>query len=256
LLLMGIEQAAAAILRAIHDNTRPGADTPAQRLVDGCAYETISAGTSLTWSVTHSAPLTIAATEGAGQALELIGFVLGEGPQISCADTNRIVLRPHLDASNTEWPGFTPEALRIGVNAAFAFPLRLGAISLGALTIYRNDPGILSEEHLTTALAYVAAATALLLDASATETIHGDSIDVLPPILEDPFTLQANVHQATGMLSAQLHTDLGTALSLLRAHAYSNTEPITIVAKAVIARELFITWETGDLPSPDERESP
>ncbi|RFA17579.1 ANTAR domain-containing protein [Subtercola boreus] len=252
---MNVEQAAAAILHTIHADTRPDADPPAQRLVNECAHATSAAGTSLTWSVTHSAPLTIAATEGTGHALELIGFILGEGPQISCAETNRIVLRPHLGDSNTEWPGFTPEALHVGVKAAFAFPLRLGAISLGALTLYRNHPGTLSEDHLTTVLAYAAAATALLLDKSATETLHGDTIDVLPPILEDPFTLQADVHQATGMLSAQLKTDLGTALSLLRAHAYSNTKPLTSVARAVIARKLFITWDTSNFQSPDGTEN-
>lgn len=82
-----------------------------------------------------------------------------------------------------------------------------------------------------------------------------DPIDALPPILEDPFTLQADVHQATGMLSAQLDTDLGTALSLLRAYAYSNTESITTIARAVIARELFITWETANHQGPDQRDS-
>jgi AmiR/NasT family two-component response regulator len=46
------------------------------------------------------------------------------------------------------------------------------------------------------------------------------------------------VHQATGMISAQLDCGIDEALVRLRAHAYAAELPIDEVAKAVISRHL------------------
>jgi hypothetical protein len=39
------------------------------------------------------------------------------------------------------WPTFLEGAGAAGVRAVFAFPLRIGAITLGALDLYRDRPG-------------------------------------------------------------------------------------------------------------------
>ncbi|GGF42184.1 ANTAR domain-containing protein [Subtercola lobariae] len=231
---MSIEQHTARILRDIHAPS-PEGDSSAQRLVNACAIETPATGTSLTWSSPGAVPLTVAATAGVAAAMEQLSFTLGEGPQVSCAATDRIIFRPYLADGAGEWAGLTPEALRLGVRAVFAFPLRLGAISLGVLTIYQDAAGALTEPQLGVALAYVAAATALLLQAP------GNDDGSLPPVLEDPFALQAEVHQATGMIAAQQGIDLGSALSLLRAHAYTHSEPVSKIARDVVTLTLRIS---------------
>ncbi|MEF2977208.1 ANTAR domain-containing protein [Subtercola sp. YIM 133946] len=232
---MSIEQHTARILKRLSDGAVLRGPMPAHRLVDACCEEVSAVGVSLRWSSATAAPLTIAATPGVGEAMEQVSFVLGEGPQVTCAVTNRVTLRPYLGDTTAEWAGLTPEAMSMGVRAVFAFPLRLGAISVGVLTVWRDTAGPLPEEQLGAALAYAAAGTALLLQPPV------DGGDGLPAVLEDPFSLQAEVHQATGMLAAQLNVDLAAALSLLRAHAYSRSEPIAEVARAVIARTLRIT---------------
>jgi hypothetical protein len=233
---LSVEQQAARILAAIHASQPSDVRGPAERLVEACRAEVEAAGVSLTWCAENAAPLTIAATPGVGSDLEKLSFIAGESPQADCARTGRIVSRPHLDDGSTRWPVFAPEATFSGIRALFAFPLKLGAISLGVLTIYRDRAGVLSDDHIGRALAYVAAATALLLDQPS-----NPDPSALPAVLEDPFALQAEVHQATGMIAASLDVDLGTALTVLRAHAYSNSRPIAAVARDVVTRKLVIS---------------
>lgn len=48
----------------------------------------------------------------------------------------------------------------------------------------------------------------------------------------------AVVHQAAGMVSAQLDITLADALVKLRAHAFSRERPLTDVATDIVARSL------------------
>jgi ANTAR domain len=50
--------------------------------------------------------------------------------------------------------------------------------------------------------------------------------------------LQAVVHQASGMVSAQLEVSVGQALIRLRAHAYGNNLPLAEVAEDVVSRRV------------------
>src|SRR5688500_8045400 len=81
-------------------------------------------------------------TNEVGAQLEDLRFTLGEGP---CADAFRLgvpVLVGELDSgqNHRRWPLFVPAALDIGARAVFAFPLRSGAIRMGALVLHRMHP--------------------------------------------------------------------------------------------------------------------
>jgi hypothetical protein len=49
---------------------------------------------------------------------------------------------------------------------------------------------------------------------------------------------RAAVHQATGMLAAQLHISIEDAFALLRSHAFATGLELTDVAAAVVERRL------------------
>ncbi|MEU3792474.1 ANTAR domain-containing protein [Streptomyces fructofermentans] len=53
----------------------------------------------------------------------------------------------------------------------------------------------------------------------------------------------AVLHQATGMVSAQLSVSLAEALLRLRAHAYSNSLNLTDTARDIVARRLRLAPE-------------
>jgi hypothetical protein len=174
---------------------------------------------------------TVAATCPA-EAGERLQADLGEGP---CYDADRDG-RPVLAADLTDapaWPTFAPAALQAGIRATFAFPLRRGSVRLGALTLYRGSTGALTDGHLEDALIFARLVTDLLISLQAEMPAQH-----LPELLADPAAGAWQVHQATGMLAAQLDVTVRDALARLRAHAYAQGLPLGQVARAVVDRTL------------------
>ena len=160
-------------------------------------------------------------------------FSLGEGPCIAADQSARPVLEPDLALAVGQWPAFVPAALGNGVQAAFAFPLLIGAVHVGVLTLYRDTPGDLDSADLRDAIALTHIATHLLLELEADL-----AVGMLPGRLAEIVDHRAHVHQATGMIAAQLNVDVATALIRLRAFAWSGDRSIDDVAAEVVARVL------------------
>jgi hypothetical protein len=77
------------------------------------------------------------------------------------------VLASDLDETEAAglWPVFSPAARQAGAAAIFAFPLRIGAIRVGVMSLYREQAGPLSTAQLGDALIFADAATLLLISA-------------------------------------------------------------------------------------------
>ena len=172
-------------------------------------------------------------------ALEDAQFTLGEGPSVDALTAGAPILVADLAGARERWPAFIPAAQGLGVGALFAFPLQIGAISVGALLAHREAVGALSAQQLADALALVDAVTVLLLRRATPEAEAAGSAYGAPgPGWAAPSTYQAQVHQATGMISVQLNVDLAEALALLRARAYVQGRRVSEVAADVVARRL------------------
>jgi hypothetical protein len=175
----------------------------------------------------------LAATDGRARQLEELQFALGEGPCEEASGGGRPVLEPDLAADGSpRWPRFGAAALDAGVAAIFAFPLRVGAIRVGVLDLYRDTPGPLSAPDLADALAFADAATVVVLDLQDHNGPGGSAA------LTRPIDSQAVVHQATGMITIQLGVNLAEALLRLRAHAYATGQTVSAVAADVVNRRL------------------
>lgn len=166
-------------------------------------------------------------TDPVAEALEHLQFTLGEGPCVDASASGSPVLVPDLDEAKAElagrWPMFVREAGRRDVRAVFAFPLRLGAIALGAADLYRRAPGPLTRDQLAGVLRVLDSVTLALLDP---DDLHDGSLDVEP--------LGMSVHRAAGMVMAQLGTSIDEALVRLRAVAFAEAIPIDELADEVI----------------------
>jgi hypothetical protein len=66
----------------------------------------------------------------------------------------------------------------------------------------------------------------------------GAPMGLLGTDLDDPRSMRAEVHQASGMISEQLDIRAVEALVLLRAAAYASERPIDEVAHEVVLRDL------------------
>ena len=168
--------------------------------------------------------------------IEELQYTLGEGPCIDAHQENRPVLEPDLAKPATpRWLAFTPPAVAAGARGVFGFPLQVGGVRLGALNLYRDRPGRLSDNQYADSLvlAGVAAQAVLTMQAHAPP-------GALSTELEEGANFRFVVHQASGMLSVQLAVSVGEALARLRAYAFANDVLLTDVAEAIVARKLRI----------------
>jgi hypothetical protein len=176
----------------------------------------------------------LAATDARARQLEELQFTLDEGPCVEASRGDHPVLHPELTATGSvRWPRYGVAALDAGVHAIFAFPLRVGAIRIGVLDLYRDIPGHLTTDELADALAFSDAATVLLLYLQ-----DHPGPDGARSALTGPIDSRAEVHQATGMISIQLGVSLAEALLRLRAYAYETGQTVTDIAAEVVSRRL------------------
>ena len=181
-------------------------------------------GTQDSWSV----------SAGAMSTLEELEHTLGEGPCVDAFALGVPVLEPDLaHPADVRWVGFTAAALAAGASAAFGFPLAIGDVRIGSLNLYADRPGGLTEAQHADAFVLADVSTHVVLAAQANAPS-----DALAGELEDIGAHQLRVHQATGMVSAQLGVRVADALALLRASAYSSGRPISVVATEVVERRL------------------
>lgn len=176
---------------------------------------------------------TLGASDDVAGRLGELEFTLGEGPVLDAYQEGRAVLEPDLDGATGRWPGFGDAAARMGIGAVFAFPLRIGVIRLGALGMYRTEPGPLGARALGDALVLADLATQVILVGSSTGELDGR--------LVDERALRAEVHQATGMLAAQGGIGMEEAFVRLRAHAFATGRRVGEVAGDVVARRLRLS---------------
>jgi GAF domain-containing protein len=232
------------ILARLAGQTPAGTET--RRLVEVCAEVTAMSGAGI-MLMSGDVPLGSVSTTGkVSDVIEQLQFALGEGPCVDAYRQDRPVLEPDLDNPSTpRWPAFTGPAVEAGARAVFGFPLHVGGVRLGALNLYRDRPGVLSDEQHADALvmADITGRVLLLLQAGA------------PPgqvaaEFEAGADFQYVVHQASGMIAAQLDVPVGDALARLRAHAYGNGRTLAEVAQDVVARRLRFDDRSGENDRP------
>jgi hypothetical protein len=159
---------------------------------------------------------------------------LGEGPCLQAHASGIPVFVPDLTAENANrWPAFAAAALAVGVQAEFSLPLTGGPGGIGTLDLCRDRPGMLSDEHLA--------------DALVTADIARDAVLYQPyapggpgvaELLAAVGTDRIVIHQATGMIAAQLDDTIANALARLRAAAFASGRPMYDIAQDVVERRV------------------
>jgi hypothetical protein len=162
------------------------------------------------------------ATDYVSAHIEELQVSLGEGPCIEAWSSRLPVIEPDLLRTSPErWPAFGPAARAAGAAAVFALPLQVGQARVGALDVYRDTPGGLSDADIVDAVRLGEAVTQVLLRLEPT-----------------PSDVSAEVYQAAGMITVQLEVDITEALARLRAHAYAEESTLREVAREVVAHRL------------------
>jgi hypothetical protein len=177
---------------------------------------------------------TAGVSEAGIEAVQELQLTLGEGPCVDAWRDMEPVLEADLaDPVQVRWPAFAHAGVQAGVRAVFAFPLQLGAVSLGVLALYRDRPATLGDEELALGLVLAEVATQTILGLQA-----GAPAEELHVLLADEPAHWAEIHQATGIVSAQLEVSLDEAFVRMRAFAFANDRPLREVAEDIVARRL------------------
>ena len=205
-----------------------------KRLCEACAevVEMSGAGIML---MAGDVPQGSLCTTGAVSALiEESQFALGEGPCVDAYRSDRPVLEPDLaNPATPRWLAFTGPVLDAGVRAIFGFPLNLGGVRLGALNLYRDTAGALTDEQHADALGMAEIATRAVLVMQSNAPLGQVATE-----LSSGADFEYVVHQASGMVAAQLDVSVGQALIRLRGYAFGNARSLREVAEDIVARRL------------------
>ncbi|TDW28452.1 GAF and ANTAR domain-containing protein [Cryobacterium psychrophilum] len=179
---------------------------------------------------------TVCASDPRAARFDEMQFDLGEGPGWTSLNTRAPVAVHDLQSpANSLWPALLKAVDADGVRGVSAFPLMLGSLLIGAVGLYTWRPGTLTEPEKIDAgmLASIVARQVLRrsLAAQPSKTGAGDNGSHSRRV----------VHQATGMVLAQLNLSAADALLIIHGHAFSNGRTVREVAADVVARRLDLS---------------
>jgi hypothetical protein len=202
-------------------------------------------GAALTIGVAAATWEPLSATDETAARIEAQQVITGEGPAIDAVERGGPVLVDDMARQFDRWPGLTSALGRDAYGAMFAFPLQIGAIAVGVLDLYRTEPVPIEPDELTAMLAVTDIVTMVLLSRGPPT-----DIDTTSPAGSwwTPSPAASEIHQATGMVVAQLSVPPRVAYLRLRAHAFSHDIPLTEVAREVIERRLRFDPDEDPLP--------
>ncbi len=168
-------------------------------------------------------------------------FTMGEGPCLESVALRAPVLVVDLaDPNHIRWPAYGAAMLAYQIRAVYAMPVLVAGEYVGALDLFRAQPGPLGTEHMAGAVAAAELAAIPVLDLMNADLQAAVSDPSSTAWTELNTLSRAEVSQATGMLMAQLDIDAATALVRLRAHAYAADRSAIDVARDILDRRLVL----------------
>jgi ANTAR domain-containing protein/GAF domain-containing protein len=234
---------------AIHDELLAAVDgkrgiDAADRLCEACVmlFDVDAAAISLVFDGANSG--TLGSSGEPARMYDELQFILGEGPCLDSVNSRAPVLVLDLaDPGEARWPVYGPAMLDLEVRGVYAMPVLVAGEYIGALDLFRAQPGPLDDEHFAGAIAAAEVASLPLLDLLDTD-MQAAFDDPDSSAWAELHTLsRAEVSQATGMLVAQLGIEPAEALVRLRAHAYATGRSATDVARDILDRRLRLGEE-------------
>jgi transcriptional regulator with GAF, ATPase, and Fis domain len=184
-----------------------------------------------------------ASTEEAG-LLELFQLQNDQGPCLECFRTGRPVTAADLSAAAQRWPRFAQAAVQAGFVTVEALPMRLRDQVIGALNLFRAEPGSFDEADLRIGQA--------LADVATIGLLHERNVrrrETVAEQLQAALNSRVVIEQAKGKLAERLGINMDRAFTMLRNHARTTNQHLTDVARD------FVTSGSAEFP-PSVRRQP
>lgn len=175
----------------------------------------------------------MASSSEAMRLLELFELQTAEGPCLDAFTTGHPVENHDLAAEGERWPRFATEARAAGFASVSALPMKLRGSVVGALNLFRTEPGALGVDDIAIAMAFADVATiAILQHRVATEA------QTLNEQLTYALNARVIIEQAKGVLAERLDLAMPAAFARLRTHARRNNLRLSELAASVVAGEV------------------
>ncbi len=170
------------------------------------------------------------------QVLELFEMQRLEGPCFDAYQSGAQVVDPELGSKSGQWPDFAQKAVAAGFRAVYAFPLRLRDDRIGALNLFREEPGSFDDDDVAAAQALADVATIGILQERAVSEAQTRARH-----LQEALSSRVVIEQAKGIVAERRGIDLEQAFERLRAHARGHNLRLRAVCQDVV---------DGTLPAP------
>ncbi|QBI21722.1 ANTAR domain-containing protein [Egibacter rhizosphaerae] len=171
----------------------------------------------------------MASTDERMRLLEVLEVQGDEGPCVDAYRSGERVVVGDLRGSR-QWPGFTPMASERGIAAVCAFPLRWRDHSIGALNLFRDEPGALEPRQLQAAQALAQMAAIGILQERAVREARE-----LTAQLQTALHSRIVIEQAKGILAERGGFDMGAAYEALRWYCRTRNLRLRQTAGAITA---------------------
>jgi GAF domain-containing protein len=157
------------------------------------------------------------------------------GPSLASIRSGEPVAVPDIAATLGDWPQFALAADNHGFRAAHAVPLRVRGTTLGALSLYFDQPRPVSasDSAVLIALAHV---TAIGIVQHRTISTNRNLSEQMRSALGSRVVIE----QAKGFLAHEHKISVDDAFLLLRDHARRNGTGLREIAEQVVARHLSL----------------
>lgn len=177
---------------------------------------------------------TVSASDELAVLLDELQFDLGEGPCWEALRHRQPVLAPDVHSRADAWPAFASAIRDQPLSSMFAFPLTVGPLRFGAVDLYSREPVVLdrTQAQQADAMAEVVGRQVLrqALDSVGHDYDHAGNA-----------YSRRILHQATGMVLAQLDISADDARLVIHGHAYAASRTTMDVAQEIIDGTLTFT---------------
>jgi len=185
----------------------------------------------------------MAASSEQARLLELFQLQNEEGPCVEAFQSGQPVTETELRSALGGWPRFTPYAVGAGFRSVYALPMRLRSTIIGALNLFRAEPGPMPAADVQLAQAFADVASVAILQDQATREIQ-----VREGQLQHALDSRVIIEQAKGVLCERAHIDMPTAFDKIRAHARTNNLQLTAVAADIVAGTISLADLAASAP--------
>lgn len=198
-------------------------------LLSALAQETVPGSTGAGVSIVQGGRRTSSgSTDDRVREADGLQYDLDEGPCLAAAITREVVSVNDL-AEDRRWPRWSQAALRLGLRSALSAPMVAGDVSVGAMKVYADRPGVFDQRSEQLLSMCSAQAAVLVANVQAY-----DRAKRLSEGMRGAIRARDVVSMAKGVLMGLGHVDENAALAALLRRAHEDGTTLAAAARSVI----------------------